>query len=105
MILARALYYLAELPFDTIKIDRSLIATLHERDESRKIVTAIVGLGKSLGVSTIAEGVETGRTVDLLREIGCRAAQGYYFGKPMPIAEAAAFMGREFTVIDRRAIA
>ena len=100
-----SLYYLAELPFDTIKIDRSLIATLHERDESRKIVTAIVGLGKSLGLSTIAEGVETARTVDLLREIGCRAAQGYYFGKPMPIAEAAAFMGREFTVIDRRAIA
>lgn len=100
-----SLYYLAELPFDTIKIDRSLIATLHERDESRKIVTAIVGLGKSLGLSTIAEGVETARTVDLLREIGCRAAQGYYIGKPMPIAEAAAFIGREFTVIDRRAIA
>jgi EAL domain-containing protein (putative c-di-GMP-specific phosphodiesterase class I) len=100
-----SLYYLAELPFDTIKIDRSLIATLHEREESNKIVTAIVGLGKSLGVSTIAEGVETERTVDFLEGIGCSAAQGYFFGKPMPIAEAAAFIGRESTVVARRAIA
>ncbi len=99
-----SLYYLAELPFDVIKIDRSLIATLHEREENRKIVTAIVGLGKSLGASTIAEGVESERTVDFLRGIGCSAAQGYYFGKPGPIADAAEFMNRE-PVIKRRAIA
>ncbi len=100
-----SLYYLAELPFDTIKIDRSLIATLHERDESKKIVMAIVGLGKSLGASTIAEGVENERTGDFLRGIGCSAAQGYYFGKPMPIAEAAAFIDHECIGIDRLAIA
>jgi EAL domain-containing protein (putative c-di-GMP-specific phosphodiesterase class I) len=100
-----SLYYLAELPFDTIKIDRSLIATLHERDESRKIVTAIVGLGKSLGLSTIAEGVESERTVDFLRSIGCTAAQGYYFGKPMPVAEASAYVSDEPASAKRRAIA
>jgi diguanylate cyclase (GGDEF)-like protein len=100
-----SLYYLAELPFDTIKIDRSLIATLHERDESRKIVTAIVGLGKSLGVSTVAEGVENERTVDFLRSIGCAAAQGYHFGKPMPIADAVAYIDGESLATKMRAMA
>ena len=75
--------YLSELPFDKIKIDRSFIQTLQERRESAKIVSAIVGLGKSLGVPTIAEGVETRGEVDFLRRIGCSSAQGYYFSEPL----------------------
>jgi EAL domain-containing protein (putative c-di-GMP-specific phosphodiesterase class I) len=78
-----SLCYLSELPFDKIKIDRSFIQTLHERQESAKIVSAIVGLGKSLGVPTIAEGVETADEVDFLRRIGCSTAQGYYFSEPL----------------------
>ena len=72
-----SLCYLSELPFDKIKIDHSFIRTLHERAESAKVVTAIVGLGKSLGVPTIAEGVETERDAAFLREIGCPVAQGF----------------------------
>ena len=78
-----SLCYLSELPFDKIKIDRSFIQTLQERQESAKIVSAIVGLGKSLGVPTIAEGVETRGEVDFLRRIGCSTAQGYDFSEPL----------------------
>ncbi len=83
-----SLWHLSELPFDKIKIDRSFIKTLHDRQQSAKIVTAIVGLGKSLGVPTIAEGVETARDAEFLRRIGCTTAQGYYFSEPLLSIEA-----------------
>ena len=62
-------------------------------------------MGKSLGVSTVAEGVENERTVDFLRSIGCTEAQGYFFGKPMPIAEAIAYIDDESHATKRRAMA
>ncbi len=82
-----SLCYLSELPFDKIKIDRSFIKTLHERPESAKIVNAIVGLGRSLGVPTIAEGVETEREAAFLRDIGCPIAQGFLYSMPVPAEE------------------
>ena len=87
-----SLGYLADLPIDTIKIDRSFIKTMHEREESAKIVAAILGLGRSLHLKTIAEGVESARDADFLAEHGCTLGQGYYFARPMPIAEAVAFV-------------
>ena len=82
-----SLWYLSELPFDKIKIDRSFIKTLHERPESAKIVSAIIGLGKSLGVPTIAEGVESERDAEVLRALGCTIAQGFLYAKPVPAAD------------------
>lgn len=82
-----SLCYLSELPFDKIKIDRSFIRTLHERPESAKVVNAIIGLGHSLGVLTIAEGVETERDEAFLRDIGCHVAQGFLYSKPVPAAD------------------
>jgi diguanylate cyclase (GGDEF)-like protein len=82
-----SLWYLSELPFDKIKIDRSFIKTLHERPESAKIVSAIIGLGKSLGVPTIAEGVESERDAEVLRSLGCTIAQGFFYSKPVPAAD------------------
>jgi diguanylate cyclase (GGDEF)-like protein len=82
-----SLWYLSELPFDKIKIDRSFIKTLHERPESAKIVSAIIGLGKSLGVPTIAEGVESERDAEVLRSLGCTIAQGFLYSKPVPAAD------------------
>ncbi len=87
-----SLFYLSELPIDVIKIDRSFIRSMKERKESGKVVTAILGLGKSLNVVTIAEGVETERDADYLKAKGCTLAQGNYFGKPMPIEEATMFL-------------
>lgn len=76
-----SLSYLAEMTFDKIKIDRSFVRTLHERPESAKIVQAIVGLSRSLGVFTVAEGVETDEQARALEKLGCNYAQGYLFGR------------------------
>ena len=82
-----SLSYLSELPFDCIKIDRSFIRTLADRPESAKVVSAIVGLGKSLGMSIVAEGVETERDAVVLREIGCPTAQGFLYSRAVPASE------------------
>jgi diguanylate cyclase (GGDEF)-like protein len=82
-----SLAYLSQLSFDKIKIDRSFVATLHERSESTKIVASIVGLGASLGVQVVAEGVETERDARTLASLGCGAAQGFLFARPLPLAE------------------
>jgi predicted signal transduction protein with EAL and GGDEF domain len=84
-----SLSYLAELSFDAIKIDPSFVRAAPDRPESAKIVAAIVSLSKSLGVIACAEGVETAAQADFLRGIGCSAAQGFFFAKPMPPAKAA----------------
>ena len=78
-----SLSYLAEMTFDRIKIDRSFVCTLRDRPESTKIVDAILGLSRSLGVDTVAEGVETEDEAQLLQKLGCKNAQGYLFGRPV----------------------
>ena len=60
---------------------------LATNSHSAAIVSAIAGLGKRLGLSIVAEGVEEARLLEPLREMGCDEAQGYLFGKPMPAAE------------------
>ena len=82
-----SLSYLRSFPFDKIKIDRSFVSELATRDESMAIVRAVTGLGKSLGIVTTAEGVETDAQFDLLRREGCTQAQGYLFSRPRPAAE------------------
>jgi EAL domain-containing protein (putative c-di-GMP-specific phosphodiesterase class I) len=75
------------MTFDKIKIDRSFVRTLHERPQSAKIVAAVVGLSRSLGVETVAEGVETEEDAKKLLDLGCNLAQGYLFGRPLPADE------------------
>ena len=70
------------LPIDKLKIDASFVATMAIDVESRKIVAAVVGLGASLGLITVAEGVEKLETAALLRDLGCDVGQGYLFGRP-----------------------
>src|SRR5438045_9404482 len=82
-----SLSYLRSFPFDKIKIDRSFVSELATRDDSMAIVRAVTGLGKSLGIVTTAEGVETDAQFDLLRKEGCTQAQGYLFSRPHPAAE------------------
>ncbi|QPF91633.1 PAS-domain containing protein [Bradyrhizobium commune] len=82
-----SLSYLRKFPFDRIKIDRSFVGTLGESPESVAIVRTIASLGSVLGVETTAEGVETIEQLDFVRECGCTAVQGYYFGRPCPAAE------------------
>ncbi|WP_150290660.1 putative bifunctional diguanylate cyclase/phosphodiesterase [Sphingobium estronivorans] len=86
-----SLGYLSRTRFDTIKIDRSfVVGAANRKPESLAIIRAVVTLAESLGMATTAEGVETEVELAMVRELGCRKVQGYYFGRPMPAAEAAA---------------
>ena len=82
-----SLSYLAEMTFDKIKIDRSFVHTMQDRPQSAKIIEAIIGLSRSLGVSNVAEGVETELQASMLLKMGCQTAQGYLFGRPVPAKE------------------
>ena len=79
-----SLSYLAELPFDTIKIDRAFVDKADQLPNKRKILQAITVLGKSLGMSIVAEGVETAGEHDLLALLACDSGQGYLYAKPSP---------------------
>ena len=78
-----SLAYLRELPFDVVKIDRSFIRDIAKDPEDRSLVQAILSMANSLGMSTIAEGVEEVEQLDFLRQHGCQIVQGYYYGRPM----------------------
>jgi diguanylate cyclase (GGDEF)-like protein len=89
-----SLSYLRSFPFDKIKIDRSFVSELATRDDSMAIVRAVTSLGKSLGIVTTAEGVETEAQFELLRREGCTQAQGYLFSQPRPAAEVNTMLSR-----------
>ncbi|MFL5077466.1 MAG: putative bifunctional diguanylate cyclase/phosphodiesterase, partial [Microvirga sp.] len=77
-----SLSYLRSFPFDKIKIDRSFVRDLAEKEDCAAIVRAVAGLGASLGITTTAEGVETVEQLALVRAQGCTEAQGYLFSRP-----------------------
>jgi diguanylate cyclase (GGDEF)-like protein len=90
-----SLGYLRSFPFDRIKIDQSFIRDLSKDKESLAILRAVVGLGRSLGIVTTAEGVETRDQLEVLRVEGCTDAQGYLFSRPQNAARLRAFLAAE----------
>jgi diguanylate cyclase (GGDEF)-like protein len=78
---------LARFPFDKIKIDRSLVSADGDNLKQRAIVRAITALGHSLGVSTLAEGIETAEQLARLRGDGCSSVQGFFYSKPVPASQ------------------
>jgi EAL domain-containing protein (putative c-di-GMP-specific phosphodiesterase class I) len=82
-----SLNYLRSFPFDKIKIDRCFVASMNENSESRAIIRAITGLAGSLGMVTTAEGVETEKQLEALREKGCTEVQGFLYSKPVDARE------------------
>jgi diguanylate cyclase (GGDEF)-like protein/PAS domain S-box-containing protein len=84
-----SLSYLRSFPFDKIKIDRSFVKDLAQRSDCVAIVRAISGLGRSLNITTTAEGVETTDQLDWLRAEGCNEVQGFLFSAAKPAAEVA----------------
>ena len=78
-----SLGYLLRFAFDKIKIDRSFIEGLPERETSKAILRAVIGMGQSMGVTIAAEGVETTGQLNVLREEGCHEAQGFLFSAPV----------------------
>jgi len=81
-----SLSYLRNLPIDTLKIDQSFINNLHDDPSDIAIVKAIITMGQGLSVKIVAEGVETYEQLNLLRDMDCHYAQGYYIQKPLDIA-------------------
>ena len=75
------------LPFDALKIDAAFVESIATQQESRTIVAAIVNLCHSLGLTAVAEGIETRDQADMLRQLDCDHGQGWLFGRPMPLAE------------------
>ncbi len=75
---------LREFPINAVKIDRSFIACVSEERHNAAMMHALADLSRNIGMSIVAEGVETAEQVALLQSIGCGNAQGYFFGRPMP---------------------
>ncbi|MGY2052054.1 bifunctional diguanylate cyclase/phosphodiesterase [Methylobacterium sp. JK268] len=84
-----SLSYLRSFPFDKIKIDQSFVRSLAAEAGSVAIVRAVIGLGRALGMSVLAEGVETPEQLAILRQEGCDEVQGYLFSRPRPGSEIA----------------
>ena len=78
------LYHLRHIPIDFLKVDRAFVAGLGYDQGDEAIVSGTVGLAHALGVIAVAEGVETADQAEILKELGCDLAQGYYFAKPLP---------------------
>jgi diguanylate cyclase len=77
-----SLAYLRQLPLDTIKVDRSFVTDLDVRDPNVGIIRAVVSLAHGLGISVVAEGIETDEQARRLRDLGCDMGQGYTWAHP-----------------------
>src|SRR6267142_1213729 len=89
-----SLNYLARLPMDTLKIDRSFVVGMSVSPENKTIVSTIISLAHSLGLKVVAEGVETEEQLNLLRQLKCDGIQGFLLSRPVASAEIASFLGR-----------
>ena len=87
-----SLSYLHRFPINTLKIDRSFITRMVENNENAEIVRTISGLAQNLGMDVVAEGVETREQLEILRALGCKYGQGYFFSKPLDTPSAEAFI-------------
>ena len=87
-----SLAYLRNFPFDRIKIDRTFVRDMLTRADCRAIVNAVVGLARSLNITTIIEGIETSEQFEAARADGCDEGQGYLFSKPMPERQLTEFL-------------
>ncbi len=78
--------YLHEIPANVLKLDKSLVTDLEHRPRHRIIARSVFKLAHELGYRTVAEGIETVRCLNLVREYGCHEAQGYFLSRPLPLA-------------------
>ncbi|MCP1317344.1 EAL domain-containing protein [Vreelandella lionensis] len=82
-----SLAYVKTLPFSTLKIDRAFVMDLEKDTVDRQLALTITQLAHAVGCNVVAEGIETAAQADYLRSIGCEAAQGYYYARPLPADE------------------
>ena len=86
-----SLAYLKRLPVDELKIDQSFVRNMHGDRDDEMIVRSTIDLAHNLGITVVAEGVETAEAWHLLRDLKCDLAQGYHMGRPMPVTEFSAW--------------
>jgi predicted signal transduction protein with EAL and GGDEF domain len=98
-----SLNQLRRLPFGVIKIDRSFVEDLPDSQEAVALVAAMVGIGRALKRSIVAEGVETAEQLEQVREAGCDEAQGFLLGRPVTADVAARLLGRQLLAVTARA--
>jgi EAL domain-containing protein (putative c-di-GMP-specific phosphodiesterase class I) len=89
-----SLSYLKRLPVDTVKIDRSFVASIETEGRDTAIVQAVVAFAEGIGLTVTVEGVENLAQVDTVRDLGCDRGQGYYFSRPLPVDQLTALLGR-----------
>lgn len=87
-----SLNYLNRFPVDILKIDRSFVSHMGDNEESMKIVNIISNLATTLGLSVVAEGIETKEQLDILRELGCQFGQGFFISRPIPAKDVPEFI-------------
>ena len=87
-----SLSYLHFFPISTLKIDQSFIRSMDGEPSSKVLVNSIIGLAHNMGIKVIAEGIENEHEAVTLKELGCEECQGYWFARPMPLADALKFV-------------
>jgi EAL domain-containing protein (putative c-di-GMP-specific phosphodiesterase class I) len=92
-----SLAYLKQFPVQAVKVDRSFVQGIAADPVDLAIVRAIVDLADALGISSVAEGVETQAQVTQLRAAGCQVGQGFYFSRPLPPRAFAELLTRYFS--------
>jgi EAL domain-containing protein (putative c-di-GMP-specific phosphodiesterase class I) len=93
-----SLFYLARLPVEALKIDRSFVATMADEPTTMTLVETMISLAHSLRLKVVAEGVESEAQAKILRRLGCDELQGYLFSRPLTAKQAAASLASEFVV-------
>ena len=96
-----SLSYLRSFPIDTLKIDRSFVAEMESSIDAKVIIRSIVNLAHNLGMTVVAEGVESLGQLALLADLGCARTQGFLFSRPLPIGELKEKLARPFAVAGR----
>ena len=87
-----SLNMITTLPIDTLKLDMQFVRTAFRDRKDMRMIEAVVSLARSLGLTTIAEGVETEEQLQALKALGCDIVQGYFFSKPLPAKEFESFV-------------
>ena len=85
--------HLQQLPADTLKVDGSFVTALREDDRSSDLLQAILGVGRSLSLRVIAEGIETEEQLQAVRDMGCEMGQGYLLSRPKPAESIGLLLG------------
>jgi len=87
-----SLAYLQQFPIDILKIDKQFVSQIDSDPDSRAIVNTVIDLAINLGLKVVAEGIEKEEQLQILRDMGCHYAQGYYFSRPVPAAKIEAML-------------